>query len=252
MPSLAARLAFLLLLLCGLVAPAAGSAPDAGPRVLVFSHSTGFRHASIEAGVAAIEAMGKRRHFQVVTSADPAIFSAEGLRGVKAIVLLSTSTRPDDPGSEWFVGPRRDALQAFVRAGGGIVGIHAAADSHYHWPWYGRMIGARFRSHPKGTPEGIVTVAEPRHPSVRGLASPQKRTDEWYYFDDQDPTSRLIATVDPQSIGEKQVNPKPMAWAHAFEGGRIFYTAMGHTAESYAEPWFLKHLEGGIDWVLRR
>jgi uncharacterized protein len=252
MPKFVARLLLALSALLGVAASAASAAPDPKPKVLVFSHSTGFRHTSIEPGVAALQAMGKRRGFDVVASADPAVFSPEGLRGVKAIVLLSTTTKPDDPASEWFVGPRRDALQSFVRRGGGIVGIHAAADSHYHWPWYGRMIGGWFRSHPKGTPSGVVTLAEPRHPSARGLASPERRTDEWYYFEDHDPTARLIATLDPASIGEKQVNPKPMAWAHEFEGGRVFYTAMGHTAESFAEPWFVKHLEGGIDWVLRR
>ncbi len=249
MPKYLARLLLLMLTAVGL---AASGPPPPKPKVLVFSHSTGFRHTSIEAGVIALRAMGSRRGFDVVASADPAVFSAEGLRGVRAIVLLSTTTKRDDPTSEWFVGPRREALQAFVRSGGGILGIHAAADSHYHWPWYGRMIGGWFRSHPKGTPAGVVTLAEPRHPAARRLASPQRRTDEWYYFEDQDPTAQLVASVDPGSIGEKQVNPKPAAWAHDFEGGRVFYTAMGHTEESFAEPWFVKHLEGGIDWVLQR
>lgn len=248
MPPIGTGLLLLLFAALSCMAPRAA----APPRVLVFSHSTGYRHASIEPGVAALKAMGGRRGFSVVASEDPDIFSADRLRDIDAIVLLSATTKPDDPSSEWLVGARRAALQGFVRRGGGVLAIHAAADSHYGWPWYGRMIGGRFKSHPPGTPKGEVTVAEPRHPAARGLASPRRRVDEWYFFRDRDPAARALATLDPASIGAAGDGPAPVAWAHGFEGGRVFYTAMGHTAESYAEPWFLRHLEGGLDWTLRR
>jgi len=221
-------------------------------RVLVFSHTTGYRHASIEAGVAALKALGARRGMRVEASEDPAIFDGDRLRDFDAIVLLSNTTKREDAATEYWVGARRDTLQAFVRRGGGIVGIHAASDSHYSWPWYGRMIGGRFTSHPKGTPTGDVTVVDPKHPANKGLASPVRRADEWYYFEDHDPTTHTLATLDPASIGEKDVNPNPAAWSHEFEGARIFYTAMGHTPESFSEPWFLRHLEGGLNWVLKR
>ena len=221
-------------------------------RVLVFSHTTGFRHVSIEAGIVALKAMGVRRGMTMVASEDPAVFDGDGLKDFDAIILLSNTTKPNDPSSEWWVGARREALQAFVHRGGGIVGIHGASDSHYGWPWYGKMIGGYFTKHPKGTPTGIVTIVDPRHPTMRGLASPERRTDEWYYFTDYDPTMHLLATVDPASIGETDVNPNPVAWAHEFEGARVFYTAMGHADESFVEPWFLMHLERGLDWVLRR
>jgi len=236
-------------IVAGFALPA--SAQEGPARVLVFSHSTGFRHGSIETGVAAIEALGARIGMEVVASEDPALFDGEGLDGFDAIVLLSTTTDPDDPASEWWVGERRQALQDFVHGGGGIVGIHAAADSHYHWPWFGRLIGGRFASHPRGTPAGEVTVTDPGHPANAGLAATQRRTDEWYYFGDQDPTADLLATFDPASIGEADVNPNPAAWAHEFEGGRVFYTAMGHTDESFAEPWFLQHLESGLNWAVK-
>ena len=87
---------------------------------------------------------------------------------------------------------------------------------------------------------------------MRGLAGIIRRTDEWYYFDDYDPTSRLLVTLDPASIGEKDVNPNPMSWAREVDGSRVFYTAMGHTKESYSDPWFLRHVADGLDWVLRR
>ena len=247
------RNAYRMLLLAATFSAASPGALWAKPaRVLVFSHSTGYRHMSIEAGVAALKALGTRRGMTIVASEDPAIFDGDRLKSYDAIILLSKSTKRNDPASEWWVGKRRETLQAFVRRGGGIVGIHAASDSHYNWPWYGRMIGGWFTSHPKGTPSGQVTVTDPRHPANKGLQSPAKRADEWYYFEDHDPTTQTLATLDPTSIGEADVNPNPAAWSHEFEGARVFYTAMGHTPESFSEPWFLRHVEGGLNWVLKK
>ena len=231
---------------------AAAPASGAKARVLLFSHSTGYRHASIEPGVAAIQGLGAKEKIAIVPTDDPNVFSAEGLRNFDAIIFLSTSTDPKKPESEWFQGARREALQAFVRGGGGIVGIHAASDSHYHWPWYGRLIGGRFTSHPPGTPEGTVRVTDRKHRANRNLPATMRRVDEWYYFDDYNPEAKLLVTLDPASIGEKDVNPNPVSWTHEFEGGRVFYTAMGHTAESYTDRNFLTHLAGGLAWVLKR
>jgi type 1 glutamine amidotransferase len=244
------RFLTLLILMSFIAAPAA--AQPGRRAILIYSGTTGYRHESIPAGIKAVTTIAKRRGLSVVASEDPAVFSSEGLRRFRAIVLLSCTTDPKNPQSEWLVGDRRAALQQFVRRGGGIVAIHAAADSHYHWPWYGKLIGGHFTRHPAGTPTGIVTVVDRAHPAVRGLASTIRRTDEWYYFDDFDPTSRLLVTLHPTSIGEKDVNPNPMSWAREVDGGRVFYTAMGHTRESYSEPFFLRHVADGLDWVLKR
>ncbi len=220
--------------------------------ILIYSGTTGYRHESIPAGIKAVSAMAARRGLTVVASEDPAVFSASSLKRFKAIVLLSCTTDPKKPESEWLVGDRRDALQQFVRGGGGILAIHAAADSHYHWPWYSRMIGAHFQRHPAGTPKGRVTVVAPGDPVVEGLPRSIERTDEWYYFEDYDPVSKVLVTLDPASIGESDINPNPVAWTRQINEGRIFYTAMGHTTESYSEPFFLEHVAKGLDWVLRR
>lgn len=224
----------------------------AKPEVLIFSKTTGYRHDSISAGTAALKEIARKIDAAVTVSEDAAIFTTERLRGFKAIVLLSATTDPKNPGSEWLVGERRDALQAFARSGGGVLAVHAAADSHYHWPWYGRMIGGHFQRHPDGTPRGSVSVVDPAHPGTAGLEPSTERIDEWYYIDDYDPTSALLVTLDPASIGEKDVNPNPMSWARRFEGGRVLTTVMGHTAESYSEPWFLRHLENGLRWTMQR
>jgi type 1 glutamine amidotransferase len=242
----------LILLLLSLLVAAPAAAQAQRGAILIYSGTTGFRHDSIPAGIQAVTAIAKKRGLSVVASEDPSAFSAASLRRFRAIVLLSCTTDPKDPASEWLVGDRRDALRAFVKRGGGIVAIHAAADSHYFWPWYGKLIGAHFARHPAGTPTGIVRVVAVGDPAVAGLPRSQRRTDEWYYFDDYDPTSKLLITLDPASIGEADVNPNPMSWRREFEGGRVFYTAMGHTRESYSEPFFLKHIGDGLDWVLRR
>jgi type 1 glutamine amidotransferase len=232
--------------------PAIAQGTQAKPRVLVFSHTTGYRHASIETGVAALKALGEREKFETVHTEDPEIFSAAALKDFDAIIFLSSTTDPKKPESEWFQGPKREAFQNFVRRGGGVVGIHAATDSHYHWPWYQQLMGAHFARHPQGTPEGTLEVVDPSHRANQGVDATMRRVDEWYYFDDYNPRMKLLMTLDPASIGEKDVNPNPVSWAHEFDGGRVFYTAMGHTDESFSDRNVLAHVAGGLAWVLER
>jgi uncharacterized protein len=230
------------------------AADEARARVLVFSHSTGWRHDSIPAGIGALKAMGERENYVVELSEDPDIFAAGRLDDYDLLVLLnSTSSEPEDAGDgEWFKGPRREALQAFLRAGKGVVGVHGASDSHDGWRWYGQLIGGRFDHHPAGTPRGRLRVHDADHPATAGLPAEFERVDEWYWFYDFNPTVNLLITLDPASIGQRDANPKPIAWTHDVDGGRVFYTAMGHTIESYSDPLFLAHLAGGIRWALDR
>lgn len=247
------RRMILLLITLFVAAPTpAAPAPTRPGAILIYSGTTGYRHDSIPAGIKAVSAIAAHRGLAVVASEDPAVFSPANLGRFKAIVLLSCTTDPKNPASEWLVGSRRDALQQFVRGGGGIVAIHAAADSHYHWPWYARLIGGRFTQHPAGTPKGQVTVVAPSDRAVQGLPRSVERTDEWYYFEDYDPVSKVLVTLDPSSIGQQDTNPNPIAWTRQINDGRVFYTAMGHTTESYSEPFFLQHVANGLDWVLRR
>ncbi|MFL6733464.1 MAG: ThuA domain-containing protein, partial [Sphingomicrobium sp.] len=185
----------------GLAAVAATISPATAAqrqkRVLLFTYSTGYRHASIDPGATALVALGKRQNIAITSSADPEVFSTSGLKNYDAIIFLSNTTDPKKPESEWFQGERRTALQNFVHRGGGIVGIHAATDSHYHWPWYQQLIGGHFAKHPQGTPTGTIKVVDRTHRSTAGLPSKITRTDEWYYFDDYNPEMHLLVTVDP-------------------------------------------------------
>ena len=226
-------------------------AQDKG-RVLVYSGSTGYRHASIPTSVAAVKAIAEKSGYVVDTSEDPEVFTAENLAKYKVLVLSSNTTDPKKPESEWFQGSKREALQGFLRAGKGLIGLHAAADSHYHWGWYGQMIGGYFERHPKGTPKGTLTVVDAKHPATAKLPKSLERNDEWYYYKDFDPTVHVLVTIDPKSIGENgeaDVNPNPLVWYHEFGGGRVFYNGLGHTDESWSEPYMVTLVTGALSWA---
>jgi len=237
--------------LLALASFATAHAKDKG-HVLVYSGSTGYRHASIPAAVAAIKTLGEKAGYVIDTSEDPEVFSADNLAKYKALVLVSNSTDPKKPESEWLVGSKRDALVGFLKAGKGVIGLHAAADSHYNWGWYGQMIGGYFERHPKGTPKAIVTVVDAKHPATAKLPKTLERVDEWYYYKDFDPTVHVLITVDPATIGdgEADVNPNPLVWYHDFGGGRVFYSGLGHTADNYREPYMIELLTGALAYAV--
>lgn len=238
----------LLVMLLGVLSASCTTVPARQQSVLIFSHTTGYRHDSIAPAIPALKAIVERNGAVAVASEDPAVF--DKLDRFAAIFLLSSTTDPKRPDSEWLVGPRRAELQRFVRRGSGIVAIHAAADSHYHWPWYGQMIGGQFERHPDGTPNGRLSCTG-RHPITAGLPPHFERIDEWYVVRGYDPALKPLVTLDPASIGESGP-PRPMAWARTFEGGRVFTTLLGHTSASYSEPLFLTHVDNGLRWVLKR
>lgn len=137
-----------------------------------------------------------------------------------------------------------------MNAGGGYVGVHAASDTEYEWPWYGQLVGGYFESHPK-TQNATLQVKNPNHPSTKHLPQLWTRTDEWYNFKNLNPKVNVLLTIDESSYeGGKNGSHHPMAWFHEFDGGRAFYTALGHTEASYKDPLFLKHLTGGILYVI--
>lgn len=236
-----ARAATVMLLLLA----STGIAPQrAQAIVLVFSKTAAFRHASIEAGVAAIEALGTRYGFSVSDTEDAAAFTDENLARYDVVLFLSTTGDVLDDAQQ-------AAFERFVGAGGGFVGVHAAADTEYDWPWYGRLVGAYFDGHPP-VQEATLVVTDASHAATRGLPERWRRTDEWYDYRSINPDIRVLIEIDESSYdGAKTGTQHPMSWCHE-PGGRAFYTGGGHTAASWAEPAFLEHLAGGIMWALER
>jgi type 1 glutamine amidotransferase len=211
--------------------------------VLLFSKTAGYRHDSISYGIAAIRALGEQNNFRIDASEDAAIFNDESLAQYRAVVFLSTTGDIFNPGEQ-------AAFEKFVQRGGGFVGIHAASDTEYDWPWYGRLLGTYFRRHPV-IQSATLKVVDPSHGSTRHLPIEWKRTDEWYDFrSDLDRGITVLIRIDETTYkGGRMGADHPIAWHHAYDGGRAWYTAMGHTAESYKEPLFLEHLLGGITWA---
>ncbi|MFN2385701.1 MAG: ThuA domain-containing protein [Thermoanaerobaculia bacterium] len=215
-------------------------APAEDGRVLVFSKTAGFRHSSIPEGIAAISRLGRSHRFGVDSTEDSAVFEDSRLAAYDAIVFLHTTGDVLDPAQE-------AAFERYIRAGGGFAGVHSAADTEYDWAWYGGLVGAYFASHPPIQP-GAVLVTDRRHASTRLLPDRWVRTDEWYDFR-ANPRGRVhvLLRVDESSYsGGAMGADHPIAWAQFYDGGRSWYTALGHTEESFAEPLFLHHLLGGI------
>jgi type 1 glutamine amidotransferase len=208
--------------------------------VLVFSKTSGFRHGSIEAGLEAIRQLGVANGFGVDATEDAAAFTASQLAGYDAVVFLSTTGE--------VLGPdQQAAFEDYIRSGGGYVGIHSAADTEYDWAWYGGLVGAYFLSHPEPQ-DATLLVEDHVHESTAHLGDTWERFDEWYDFRDN-PRDRMhvLLSVDPGTIaGSQMAEDHPIAWCHDYDGGRGWYTALGHTDESWAEPAFLQHVLGGI------
>jgi cytochrome c len=214
-----------------------------GPAVLVFSRTTGFRHESIPAALRAIQELGTAAGFGVHPTEDPAAFSPANLSRYAVVVWALTSGDVlDDDG--------RGAFEAYIADGGGYVGVHAAADTEYGWPWYGGLVGAWFRSHPVPQ-QAVVRIEDGTHAATAHLPTRWTRFDEWYdYRTNPRPGVHLLATVDESTYdGGGMGADHPIAWCHTYGGGRAFYTGMGHTDESYDEPEFGAHLLGGIRWA---
>jgi type 1 glutamine amidotransferase len=239
----------LVLLLAGCAAhPATPAAPVASPapsgaRVLVFSRTTGFRHDSIPAGIAAIRELGAGGGFAVDATEDPRAFTPDNLRRYRAVVFLNTTGDVLDDVQQ------RD-FEGYVRGGGGYVGVHAAADTEYGWPFYGELVGAWFKSHP-AVQTARVLVQDAAHPATAGLPAVWSRADEWYNFRiDPRPTVHVLLTLDESSYtGGSMGADHPIAWCHPVDRGRSIYTAGGHPQAAYQEPAFRAHLLGAIRWA---
>ena len=211
------------------------------PRVLVFSKTAAFKHASIPSGILAIQALGRTHHFAVDTTTDVTNFNEHFLAQYKAVIFLS-------PTGSVFNEEQKEAFQAYIQQGNGFVGIHAATDFEYDWAWYGDLVGAYFASHPKQQ-EAHIQVIDNKHISTKHLPSTWVRKDEWYNFRKVSPAIHVLLNLDESTYEvtkDKMGEQHPIAWYHEFDGGRAFYTGLGHTDEAYQEPLFLQHLLGGI------
>ncbi|MDP9041464.1 MAG: ThuA domain-containing protein [Bacteroidota bacterium] len=223
----------------------AATVADRKPAILIFSKTNGYHHACIPVGIAAIRKLGEENNFAVDTTTDSLKFTPKILKKYAAIVFMC-------PTGEVLGTEQQEAFKKYIQGGGGFAGIHSATDCEYNFPWYGQLVGAYFKSHPKQQ-EAKLIVVNKNHPSTESLPDSWVRRDEWYNFRDLAPGLSILIKIDESSYtGGENGSNHPMAWYHSFEGGRAFYTGLGHTDESYSDPIFLKHLLGGIEWAMKK
>lgn len=212
-------------------------------RVLVFSKTTGYRHSAIEIGIEAIQKLAKENNFIMDTTTNSSLFTPENLKKYSAVIFLNTS-------GTLLNESQKINFERYIQGGGGFVGVHGAAASEYKWEWYGRLLGSFFTTHPK-IQEAELNVVDKQHPSTAHLPDHWIRTDEWYNFTKLPRDINVLITIDENTYkGGDYGKGHPIAWYHDFDGGRSFYTGLGHLEENYLDPLFLKHLLGGIQYAI--
>ncbi|TKK65680.1 PKD domain-containing protein [Ilyomonas limi] len=213
------------------------------PRILVFTKTAGFHHSSIPNGVDAIMKLGAQNNFEVDTTSDASMITEDTLKKYAAVVFLHTT-------GNLFNAQEQSDLERYIQAGGGFAGIHAAADANYDWHWYGRLVGGYFNGHPEQQ-EAVLHAVDKDTTMTGNIPATWKRKDEWYNFKSLDSNLHVLITIDESSYkgGTNGAN-HPMAWYHEFDGGRAWYTELGHTEESFTDPAYLSHLLAGIRYAI--
>jgi type 1 glutamine amidotransferase len=234
--------------------------PSARFRILVFSKTGGFRHSSIDEGIAALKLLGSQQAIQVDAIEESTLFTDAVLSRYDAVVFLSTT-------GEVLNDEQQAAFERYIRSGRGYAGIHAAADTEYLWPWYGQLVGGYFRNHPPGAPAATVVTEDAAHHSTRHLPARWDRLDEWYNY--QSPVNpsvngggndysvrdtagtHVLLKMDESTYNEQDGNTAdddhPISWCKRYDGGRMWYTGMGHTEASYLDAGFMQHILGGLE-----
>ena len=230
----------------------AGPATASQFKALLFTKTAGWKHDSIPAGVSAVKALARLHHFDVVHSDTADVFNPSDLNQFDVIIFLSTT-------GDVLNERQQDAFQKFIQQGKGYVGVHSAADSEHDWSWYRGLVGRTFVIHPK-VQSAKIEVLEDRFPGTEYMPSRFLWTEEYYgYSDEHSDSLNYILSVD-----EKSYNPAvdwgevksggmgefhPLAWYQQYDGGRAFYTGLGHLSASYSDVMFQSHLYGGIYWA---
>jgi type 1 glutamine amidotransferase len=216
---------------------------NSGSRILVFVKTQGFYHSSIPKGMKTVMNLCGQNGIGIDTTRDASVFTVNNLKQYCAVVFLNTT-------GDVLNGDQQAAFETYIRSGGGFVGIHAATDTEYGWPWYNQLVGAYFLSHPPEQQAAVIRVVNKDNPATSFLPDEWKRTDEWYNFRNIQPDIKVLAFLDESTYkGGANGEKHPFIWCHEFEGGRAFYTGVGHREDNYDEILLQKHLLGAIKWA---
>ncbi len=221
-------------------------------KALLVTTTNGWHHESLHSGVLAIQQLGVKNFFDVVLFEDPTSFTDKNLEQYKVVIFLNTT-------GNIFDSLQQKVLERFIQSGKGFVGIHSASDTEYGWDWYTKLVGRMFEIHPV-IQTARVNVVDPNFPGTQGFIGNKIWTDEWYEFGPEKVSDlKYLLTVDESTYnpkadwGKKKGNGMgnfhPVAWYHNYDGGRSFYTALGHLPSIYSDPVFMNHLFAGIYWA---
>lgn len=220
---------------------------SASSKVLIFSKTAGFRHESIASGIKLFEKLAKENDFEIVKTEDADKFNPDFLNEFKTIVFLNTTGDILNPNQQ-------KAMEDYMKKGGGFLGIHAAADTEHHWPWYGKLVGAYFKNHPNNpnVRSAEIECLDNNHQCCKHLPKRWQRSDEWYNYKTINPDVNVVLNLDEATYkgGTNGAN-HPIAWFHEYGGGRAFYTGGGHTHEAFLEPAFAEHILGALEYVMK-
>jgi type 1 glutamine amidotransferase len=230
---------------------------QSGKRVLVYTRTTvteksSYVHDNIAASVEALRGIGAAKGFAVDASDDPGVFTREKLREYRAIIFTSTNNEA------FTTDEQRQAFQYFIEHGGGLVGLHAATTTEKQWPFFVGVMGGRFARHPK-LQKFTVQVVDAHHPATRGMPASFAWEDECYFHDSLSPNLHILLATDPSALDDPDKGKfpdsmvgkvLPLAWTLTRNGSRTFYTALGHQKERYSDPFLVKHIQGGLLWVM--
>jgi type 1 glutamine amidotransferase len=222
-------------------------------RVLVYQkNGKGFVHDNLAASAAAIRELGKQNGFGVDVSTNPVVFADGTLKKYRALIFANSNNEAFENDEQ------RSAFQRYIRGGGGFAGIHSSTGSERQWTYFQHVQGAKFLRH-SPLQKFTINVLDPHHPATAHLANTWAWEDECYFFTNLNPGIKVLLAVDTKSLkdpkletapGQKSNGDFPLAWYHECDGGRVFYTSLGHKIEYYSDPVFRQHLLGGIRWVM--
>ncbi len=215
-------------------------------KVLVFSKTEGFRHESIPAGIKMFKEFGNTHEFEIEATENANAFTDKNLQNYKVVVFLNTT-------GDVLNNEQQYEFRRFIQAGGGFLGIHAAADTEYSWPWYGQLVGGYFNGHPNNpnVRDASIDKTENAHSSTAHLPDRWDRTDEWYNYKSLNPNMTVVLNLDESSYeGGTNGASHPIAWYHEIEGGRSYYSGGGHTDESYTDANFVQHILSALEWTM--
>lgn len=221
-------------------------------KALIVTTTNGWHHESLHSGVIALKEMATRNFFDAVLFEDPSSFTDKNLEQYQVVIFLNTT-------GDILNAEQQKVLERFIQAGKGFVGIHSASDTEYDWAWYTKLVGRMFYIHP-AIQTAKLQVLDAAFPGLQGFANGTLWTDEWYQFSEEKATDLHYvlavdeATYNPKADwttkkGEGMGKLHPIAWYHNFDGGRAFYTALGHMPTDFSNPAFLNHLYAGILWA---